>query len=390
MKIRKLKLSREERVSNAVSRFLVTNGIPGASVGVSVNGRLVLAEGYGFADVENGHPCTKDTVMRIASISKPITSTIAAKLLEMGKLDLDKSIYALVPDFPKKKVENKEVDITIRQLLNHTSGVRHYKKIYEETDLNKIDKLFENYGQDEKDAEALYRKFYPTTEDAVNMFKADDLLFKPGAKFSYTTHGYTLLGWCLEKASGETFDRLAFKLFNELGMHNTCVDQNEPITPNRAKFYRRNARHLLVNVPEVDCSYKHPSGGILSNVEDLLKFANAMLQSYQATDSSQTFLKPSTVDEFWNNVGIASSDYALGWSQWPVSCVNKQTNWNQIWYHTGAAVGASSILLIKSDRHLTNQTYPQGICVAILVNMYGIDTRSLAKEIVDIFEQYNN
>jgi CubicO group peptidase (beta-lactamase class C family) len=137
--------------------------------------------------------------------------------------------------------------------LTHTGGIRHYRKIYNDDELEKWDKLFSHYGQGEKDTEALFRNVYSSTEEAVGLFKNDDLVEKPGTKTSYTTHGFSLIALCLEKASGETYDRLAAKLFHELGMHNTRLDRNEPVTPHRARFYRRNARHLLVNVPEVDC-----------------------------------------------------------------------------------------------------------------------------------------
>ncbi|VDM73197.1 unnamed protein product [Strongylus vulgaris] len=108
--------------------YLVIAGIPGLSVGVSVNGHVVWREGFGFANVESGSQCTGDTVMRIASISKPITATIAARLVQSGKLDLDKPIQDYLPDFPQKKYDGKPVTISVRQLLSHTGGIRHYKK----------------------------------------------------------------------------------------------------------------------------------------------------------------------------------------------------------------------------------------------------------------------
>ncbi|VDK86845.1 unnamed protein product [Litomosoides sigmodontis] len=105
----------------------VRNGVPGLSIGVSRNGRCVWEQGYGYADVEQLVPCKSDTVMRIASISKPVTAALAARLVQNGKLNLDASIQDYVPDFPKKKYNDKDVTITIRQLLSHTSGIRHYK-----------------------------------------------------------------------------------------------------------------------------------------------------------------------------------------------------------------------------------------------------------------------
>uniref|UniRef100_A0A915D6U9 Beta-lactamase-related domain-containing protein n=1 Tax=Ditylenchus dipsaci TaxID=166011 RepID=A0A915D6U9_9BILA len=119
---------RIKRAEAAVQRFMTVNGIPGLSIGVTVNQKTVWQRGFGVADVETGAPCHGHTVTRIASISKSITSAIAAKLMETGQLDLDKSIYEYLPDYPKKKVENVDVDITTRQLLSHMSGVRHYPK----------------------------------------------------------------------------------------------------------------------------------------------------------------------------------------------------------------------------------------------------------------------
>jgi serine beta-lactamase-like protein LACTB len=86
----------------------------------------------------------------------------------------------------------------------------------------------------------------------------------------------------------------------------------------------------LVNVPEVDCSYKFASGGIISNVKDLLKFANAMLYSYQSKGLG--FLKFETVNELWNSKNVVEkmNDYVLGWYQWPVCCIDKDKE-NQIW-----------------------------------------------------------
>lgn len=114
-------------------------------VAVSVNGVQAWAEGFGYSDVEQLTPCTKDTVMRIASISKTVTAVIAAKLVDEGKLNLDQPVQArsrllrtemlyihfrlqkYVADFPEKTFEGKKVTITPRHLLSHTSGIRHYK-----------------------------------------------------------------------------------------------------------------------------------------------------------------------------------------------------------------------------------------------------------------------
>ena len=84
------------------------------------------------------------------------------------------------------------------------------------------------------------------------VFKEDDLLSKPGEEFNYTTHGFTLLSAAIESISGEKFTKHMKKLFKDLGLSHTYLDENEPIIPNRAKFYDRNEDHELKNVLCVD------------------------------------------------------------------------------------------------------------------------------------------
>uniref|UniRef100_A0A9J2PQ11 PAP-associated domain-containing protein n=1 Tax=Ascaris lumbricoides TaxID=6252 RepID=A0A9J2PQ11_ASCLU len=121
-------IKKRVKATRVIQRFLVRTGAPGLSIGVSMNGDRVWSAGFGLADVEQMVPCTADTVMRIASISKSITATIAARLVQNGKLNLDTNVQEYLPDYPKKEFDGKPVDITIRQLLCHTSGIRHYKE----------------------------------------------------------------------------------------------------------------------------------------------------------------------------------------------------------------------------------------------------------------------
>ncbi|KAK5984540.1 hypothetical protein GCK32_009972 [Trichostrongylus colubriformis] len=120
-------------------------------------------------------------VMRIASISKPLTAAITARLVQDGKLDLDKPIHTYLPDFPHKKVDGKPVHITTRQLLSHTGGIRHYKKKDEEADAKKD--LEDPAPSDAEDKEFLSNVSYASVTDALTMFKDDELLTEPGKKF---------------------------------------------------------------------------------------------------------------------------------------------------------------------------------------------------------------
>ena len=129
------RLSTNAKIAKAIStsrtliqRIMIEQGIPGAQVAVSNNGRLIWSEGIGLSDVENNVPCSRDSVMRIASISKPLTAVALLQLWQKGLVDLDAPIQTYVPLFPCKTYAGKKVVITTRQLLSHLGGIRHYDK----------------------------------------------------------------------------------------------------------------------------------------------------------------------------------------------------------------------------------------------------------------------
>ena len=111
-----------------LQRAMLEQGIPGGVVTVSVDGSIVWSEGLGYSDVENHVPCSPESVMRIASISKPLTAVGLLQLCQEGKVDLDACVRTYVLSFPEKEFEGRPVTITTRQLLSHMAGVRHYTK----------------------------------------------------------------------------------------------------------------------------------------------------------------------------------------------------------------------------------------------------------------------
>jgi len=115
-----------ERSRLLVKRAMLERGIPGAVVAVSKNGEVVWSEGFGYADIENDVYCSPDTVMRIGSISKPLTAVALLQLWQKRLVDLDAPVQQYVPEFPQKTFGGKPVDITTRMLLSHLSGIRHY------------------------------------------------------------------------------------------------------------------------------------------------------------------------------------------------------------------------------------------------------------------------
>lgn len=231
-----------------------SSGAPAVSVAVARQGRMVFSKGIGFADLDNSVPATGATVYNIGSVSKVITVVAIMKLLEERKIGLDDPIRKYVPAFP-----DKGSPITVRQILTHTSGIRHYRP----TDF-----------PDSADNENL--KPFHSFDEAINIFKNDPLLFKPGEYYFYSSYAVNLLQGVIEKTTQTSFeDYLRKNIWNPAGMLSTTVDVPERIVPNRAKGYLQDKGRTLNN-PYGDLTYKFASGGMLSTVEDLVRFAEAL------------------------------------------------------------------------------------------------------------------
>jgi CubicO group peptidase (beta-lactamase class C family) len=231
-----------------------SSGVPGLSVAVAVQGRIVYADGTGMAELENEVPATPATVWNIGSVSKVITAVAVMQLVERGNVSLDDPIQKYVPEFPVKP----EGTITIRHLLTHTSGIRHYK-----------------------------RGDFPGTPDNENtrpsswleglkIFANEPLQFAPGTRYLYSSYAVNLLQGVVERTSGQPFEQyLAENVWRPAGMAATTFDVPARIVPRRARSYRI-VNGAPVNYFYNDLTYKFASGGMMSTVEDLVRFGAAL------------------------------------------------------------------------------------------------------------------
>ncbi|XP_076305133.1 LOW QUALITY PROTEIN: serine beta-lactamase-like protein LACTB, mitochondrial [Tachypleus tridentatus] len=406
-------------------RFKDEFGAPGIVVGVSINGHNVWQEGFGYADVENRVPCHKDTVMRIGSISKSITMIGIGKLWEEKKLDLDKPIQEYVPNFPEKCFENEKVMLTCRHLVSHLGGIRHYDKPFlkSETDSTskqkvqdndtvenrKLTKIIEKKNNMKESSKEYTKKeenemelkdYFPDVQSSLELFKNDPLLSKPGSKYVYSTHGWTLLSAVVEAVAQEPFMVYMCKLFQELGLKNTFLDTNDTVIYNRSKYYRY-TKGVLINAPYVDNSYKWAGGGLLSTVEDLLQFGNIMLYSFQHNlnnnNSLPGYLNSETVNQIWSPVTEdVSGDcyYGMGWFVLPeyqiYGCCFLQ---KLVYFHAGSAIGARGVLLIvprscdiKDTKKCKCTNPPQGVIVSLISNLENIPLKKTALRVAEVFE----
>lgn len=291
-----------------ITNYKNAKNVPSISAAVLKDGKIIWSGAAGYSDVENLVPATPKTVYRIASISKSITAVAIMQLVEKGKIKLDDDALKYIPYFPRKRWK-----FTIRQLLNHTSGIRNYKGIDE----------FNN------------KRYFNSIEDALGILKYDSLSFKPGTKQRYTTLGYNLLAAIIEHVTKNNFlEYLNENIFEPSKMPSTFPEIQSDIVLNRAHGYDKDKYRNLKNAPLADLSIKFPGGGIISTSEDLLKFAGNILNGKLIKHSTlDTMLVPTKL----NNGKIIN--YGLGFSL----PINKNENY---FSHSGLGTGFTSLLII--------------------------------------------
>lgn len=221
---------------------------PGCAVGVFRNGETALLRNYGLADLATKAPLTADTVFYMASVSKQFTSLAAAKLIEDGKLGLDDDIRKWLPELPRYPTP-----VTVRRLMNHTSGARE------------VLGLFALAGTQD------YEKLMPP-EVLRMMVRQKALNFTPGERYTYSNGGYFLLAQVVERASGQRFDEFARRrILEPLGMNSSYFRYGaNPAGANLAHGYVRNgADGYKVNDTYPSFS---GSGGLMSSVNDMAKY----------------------------------------------------------------------------------------------------------------------
>src|SRR5205807_928544 len=329
------KLAPEKRtqIEQVISKFMAANQVPGLSAAVVVNGEYAWSAGFGMADLEEFVPATSQTLYRLASVSKPLTAVATMQLSERGKLDLDAPVQKYCPAFPQK-----EAPITTRLLLAHLSGIRHYK-----SDSNNDPEV------------GNIKHFDDPIRGGLQFFANDPLLSKPGTKFNYTTHGYTLVGCAIEGASGAKYtDYMRDNIFLPTGMTHTVADDRYAIIPYRTRFYHKDNSGAVVNAEFLDSSYKIPGGGWLSSADDMARFEVAML-------NDRLIRRPSR-DAMWTPQKASDGSengYALGWGR----SDGKKTGLTDVG-HGGGQQGTSTFIMLVPE---------QRAGVVILINMDNID-----------------
>ncbi|WP_137752311.1 serine hydrolase domain-containing protein [Sphingopyxis sp. L1A2A] len=285
-----------------------SNGVPGMGAAVWQEGQIVWEGSSGLRDVERRLPVTRETLFRLASVSKIFTVAAVGQLAEQGRMDLDAPMQRQLP-----WLGSHWAPITPRQLAAHVSGLPHYQAV---------------------DADRGSRH-YATGRDAVAIFAERDLLRPPGTAYSYSSWGYTLLGALVEEKTGRAFtDYVAKKVAPGLAIRADATDSGDADASRAYGFDQRR----VVDVPRHDFSYTWGGGGLSGTASAVASFGGRMIDG--------RVVRPETFDAMLVPVKLADGkaagedDYEVGFG-WRIG---GDADGAPFVHHNGVALGARSTL----------------------------------------------
>jgi len=317
-----------------------TAATPGCAVGVANGGRQLLAKGYGMADLEHDVAITPDTIFEAGSVSKQFTAASVLLLARDQKLSLDDLARKYIPELPPYSP-----DITVRHMLNHTSGLRDWGSVASIAGWPRTTRVHTH-------AHVL---------DIVHHQRA--LNFTPGTRWSYSNTGFNLAAIIVERVSGMSFQEFTrTRLFQPLGMtHTSWRDDYTRIVKGRAIAYREHDTAFTTDMPFENV---YGNGGLLTTVGDLLTWN----EHFDAAPEGDPL---STVEQ--QQAGRFSDrrthGYALG------LFVGKYKGVREV-YHSGSTAGYNAFLTRFPDQHLS---------VAVLCNATSAQATQYAHAVADLY-----
>ncbi len=254
------------------------------SVLVARGDQVLLSKGYGSANLEWNIPNSPTTKFRLGSVTKQFTAASILLLEERGKLKTDDLVKKYMPDAPAAWDK-----ITIFHVLTHTSGIPSFTG-------------FPDYSSQEP--------FETTPEKLVARFRDKPLDFEPGEKFSYSNSGYVLLGYLVEKISGESYEKfLQENIFGPLGMKDSGYDSNSAVIVRRAAGYAPGpGKDGPVNAGFIHMSVPFSAGALYSTTEDLLRWEQGLFGGKVLSAASLAKMTTPFKDDYAFGLTVATQD----------------------------------------------------------------------------------
>jgi CubicO group peptidase (beta-lactamase class C family) len=321
------------KAADGVIKAYVDPGVFSGAVLVAKDGKPVFRKAFGLADREWDVANTPQTRFRLGSITKQFTAAAILQLAEQGKLSVDDPISKYYPAAPAAWAP-----ITLKHLLTHTSGIPSYTA---------IPGFFAQQARLDK-----------TPDEIIALTRDKPLEFPPGSKYAYDNTGYILLGYVVEKVSGQSYAAyLQEHIFGPLGMKDSGYDVSTTILSRRAAGYSliggkaRNAAFLSMTVP-------YAAGSLYSTVDDLLIWDQAL--------HAGKAIKPASVAAMFTDYGF---NYGFGQGMGTV-------NGHRTWGHGGGINGFATQL---------NRLPDDGLTVVVLGNVEQAPSGRIAQKLADIY-----
>ena len=261
-----------EMLDAFVRREMTDKGLPGISIALVDDQKIVWQQGYGFSDPKTKTPITAGTVFRAASVSKFFTDIAVLRLVAQGKLDLDASVTKYLPDFKPRNPFDKPINL--RQLMTHRAGLARNAPIGNSFDLTA-----------------------PTLAATVKSLNQTTLVYAPGSHAKYSNAGIATVGYVLEKTQKVALaDYLKRDLLAPLGMNNSAFQLSPEINKNLARTQMRTIFGKTFDAPRFELG-SAPAGNMLTTTGDLARFASGIFAAEAGAPNA--ILRKATLEELW-------------------------------------------------------------------------------------------
>lgn len=347
--------STRRRIDAVFADFARTD-TPGFAFGIAVRGRLIHAQGYGQANLDDGVPITRETRFHLASLSKQFTAAAIALLILDGTVSLDDPVGSYLPDAVKYGT-----DLTLRHLVYMTSGIRDYTE------------------RSRRSGQPWFTQFYFTRDEAVDAALLPPALdYPPGEKWSYSNVNYMLLTQIVEAAAAQPFaDFAQRRLFGPLGMNASHVDDDTTrIVPHRAMGYARRDAKLIDAATTIGITL-HPGdgyarmprvsphfggSGVFSTLDDLARWSDSFDARVLGGPAFATLMRRR------ETFPHGKDDDAFG-------LVHATYRGHTVWWYSGGDMDGSTYMAYFPDARVTL------ICLS---NLLGSDCEGRARRVLDL------
>ena len=301
----------EESINEVFESYAHYNRFIG-NVLISQNDKIIYKKSFGYADVENHKKNTKNSIFSIASVTKPLTAVGIMTLVDQGKLTLETPINTFFPNF----IPDFSKDITIRHLLNHSSGMQ--------ANIGRIDDEGNGLMPGENEI---------TLDELFEKFKDSKLKYEPGTGYEYNNFGYTILAYIIENVTKLSYaDYMEQAVFKPANMKNTAVNSYKVLNQRAFPHSGLGMNEFKKLTNSIHSSWIIGAGNINSTTGDLYNFMEAL--------ENGIVLKPASVDKLYSYTqsrGVNNSEYGLGW--------RIENKGGGKWInHTGLLPGVTSII----------------------------------------------